>query len=80
MLKADVGFAMNKGSDILKGVADMVLLDDNFCSIIVALKYGRNVYQNVRKFLQYQLSVNIVAIAIVFFGSIVLKDSPMNAV
>ena len=71
---------MNKGSDILKGVADMVLLDDNFCSIIVALKYGRNVYQNVRKFLQYQLSVNIVAIAIVFFGSIVLKDSPMNAV
>lgn len=53
VLKADVGFAMNKGSDILKGVADMVLLDNNFCSILVALKYGRNVYDNVRKFLQY---------------------------
>ena len=80
VIKADVGFAMNGGSDILKGAADMVLLDDNFNSIIVALRYGRNVYSNVRKFLQYQLSVNVVAIAIVFFGSIFLKDSPMNAV
>ena len=80
VVKADVGFAMFSGSDVLKGSADMVLLDDNFCTIIIALKFGRNVYDNVRKFLQYQLSVNIVAIAIVFFGSVILKDSPMNAV
>lgn len=48
---SDIGFAMNTGSDILKNEADMILLDDNFCSIIVAIKYGRNVYDNVRKFL-----------------------------
>lgn len=52
--KADVGFAMNiTGTDIAKGASDIVLLDDNFKSIIVALRYGRNVYDNVRKFLQF---------------------------
>jgi Ca2+ transporting ATPase len=45
---------MNKtGTDIAKGAADILLLDDNFSSIVVALKYGRNVYDNVRKFLQF---------------------------
>ena len=68
------------GTDVAKGASDIILLDDNFSSIIVALKYGRNVYDNVRKFLQFQLSVNIVAMAIVFFGSVILKDSPLNAV
>jgi Ca2+ transporting ATPase len=52
--KADVGFGMNiTGTDIAKGASDIVLLDDNFSSILVALKYGRNVYDNVRKFLQF---------------------------
>lgn len=79
--KADVGFAMGiTGTDIAKGASDIILLDDNFSSIVVALKYGRNVYDNVRKFLQFQLSVNVVAMFIVFFGSVILKDSPLNAV
>jgi Ca2+ transporting ATPase len=52
--KADVGFAMGiTGTDVSKGACDIILLDDNFSSIIVALKYGRNVYDNVRKFLQF---------------------------
>jgi Ca2+ transporting ATPase len=68
------------GTDIAKGASDIILLDDNFTSIVVALKYGRNVYDNVRKFLQFQLSVNITAMAIVFFGSCILSDSPLNAV
>jgi Ca2+ transporting ATPase len=79
--KADVGFSMGiTGTDIAKGASDIILLDDNFSSIVVALKYGRNVYDNVRKFLQFQLSVNITAMAIVFFGSCILSDSPLNAV
>jgi len=50
--KADVGFSMGiTGTDVAKGASDIILLDDNFSSIIVALKYGRNVYDNVRKFL-----------------------------
>jgi len=54
LTKADVGFAMGiTGTDIAKGASDIILLDDNFSSIVVALKYGRNVYDNVRKFLQF---------------------------
>lgn len=50
--KADVGFSMGiTGTDIAKGASDIILLDDNFTSIVVALKYGRNVYDSVRKFL-----------------------------
>jgi len=52
LTKADVGFAMGiTGTDVAKGASDIILLDDNFSSIVVALKYGRNVYDNVRKFL-----------------------------
>jgi len=50
--KSNVGFAMGiTGTDVAKAAADIVLLDDNFTSIVVALKYGRSVYDNVRKFL-----------------------------
>lgn len=52
LTKSDVGFSMGvSGTDVAKMVSDIVLLDDNFSSIIVALKYGRNVYDNVRKFI-----------------------------
>jgi Ca2+ transporting ATPase len=79
--KADVGFSMGiTGTDVAKGASDIILLDDNFSSIVVALQYGRNVFDNVRKFLQFQLTVNVVAMFIVFFGSVVLKDSPLTAV
>jgi Ca2+ transporting ATPase len=81
LTKADVGFAMGiTGTDVAKGASDIILLDDNFSSIIVALRYGRNVYDNVRKFIQFQLTVNVVAMFIVFFSSVVLKESPLNAV
>jgi len=54
LTQADVGFSMGiTGTDIAKGASDIILLDDNFTSIIVALKYGRNVYDSVRKFLQF---------------------------
>lgn len=50
--KADVGFGMNiTGTDIAKGASDILLMSDDFSQIIVALRYGRNVYDNVRKFL-----------------------------
>ena len=81
LTKADVGFSMGiTGTDVAKGASDIILLDDNFSSIIVALKYGRNVYDNVRMFLQFQLTVNYVAMFIVFLGAVVTKKSPLNAV
>ena len=81
LTKADVGFSMGiTGTDVAKGASDIILLDDNFSSIITALRFGRNVFDNVRKFLQFQLTVNVVAMFIVFFGSVIIKDSPLNAV
>ena len=81
LTKSDVGFAMGiTGTDVAQGASDIILLDDNFSSIIVALEYGRNVYDNVRKFLQFQLTVNYVAMFIVFLGAVVTKKSPLNAV
>jgi len=54
LTKADVGFAMGiTGTDIAKGACDIILLTDDFSCILVALKYGRNVYDNVRKFIQF---------------------------
>ena len=52
--KADVGFGMNiTGTDVAKGASDILLMSDDFSQIIIALRYGRNVYDNVRKFLQF---------------------------
>lgn len=81
LTQANVGFSMGiTGTDIAKGASDIILLEDNFSDILVALEYGRNVYDNVRKFLQFQLSVNLVAMSIVFFGSAILSDSPLTSV
>jgi P-type E1-E2 ATPase len=52
--KADVGFAMGlTGTEVAKEASDIILLDDNFASILTAVKWGRNIYTNVRKFLQF---------------------------
>ncbi len=62
LIKADVGFAMGiAGTQIAKRASDIVIMDDNFSSIVRALIWGRNIYDSIRKFLQFQLTVNIVA-------------------
>ena len=79
--KADVGFAMGiTGTEVAKEASDIILLDDNFASIITAVKWGRNIYTNVRKFLQFQLTVNVVAMFIVFLGGVVVSDPPLTSV
>ena len=78
---SDVGFAMGKrGTDIAKDACHIVLLSESFDSIVSAVKYGRNVFDCIRKFLQFQLTANIVAVFMTLLGSIVLKDSPLNAI
>ena len=64
--KSDVGFAMFAGTDIAKESSDIIILDNNFSSIITIIIYGRNIYDNIRKFLQFQLSVNFCACILVF--------------
>ena len=79
--KADVGFAMGlTGTQVAQEASDIILLDDNFRSIVTAVKWGRNIYTNVRKFLQFQLTVNVVAMFIVFLGGTALGHAPLTAV
>ena len=79
--KADVGFAMGiAGTEVAKEAADIILLDDNFSSIVTAAKWGRNIYNCIRKFLQFQLTVNVVAIFMAFMGGVVLGESPLTAI
>mmetsp|Transcript_89230 Transcript_89230/g.174617 ORF Transcript_89230/g.174617 Transcript_89230/m.174617 type:complete len:1113 (+) Transcript_89230:110-3448(+) len=78
---ADVGLAMGiTGTKVAQGASDIVILDDQFSSIVRAISWGRCVYDNIRKFLQFQLCVNLVALAIVFIGAVGGFDEPLNAV
>merc|ERR1719198_21507 len=63
--RADVGFAMGiSGTQIAKDAANIILLDDNFASIVTAANWGRNVYDSIQKFIQFQLTVNITVVLV----------------
>jgi Ca2+-transporting ATPase len=73
--KANVGFSMGiAGTEVAKEASDIVLMDDNFASIVMAIVWGRCVNDSVRKFLQFQLSVNIVAVLTTFITAVASED------
>ena len=79
--KSDVGFAMGiEGTDVAKDAADIIILNDNFASIICAVKWGRNIYDCIRKFIQFQLTVNITACVLVFICACVGNETPISAI
>ena len=78
--KSDVGFAMFAGTDIAKEASDIIILDNNFSSIITAIIYGRNIYDNIRKFLQFQLSTNFSACILVFICACIGAKSPLSSI
>lgn len=79
--KADVGFAMGiQGTEVAKDSCDIVILDDNFTSIVKAVLWGRNIFASVCKFLQFQLVVNVVAISAAVIGGLANGESPLAAV
>jgi Ca2+ transporting ATPase len=78
--KSDVGFSMFAGTDIAKEASDIVIMDNNFSSIVVALIYGRNIYDNIRKFLQFQLTVNFCACLLVFICACIGKETPLTTI
>ena len=78
--KSDVGFAMIEGTDIAKEASDIVILDNNFSSIVIAIIYGRSIYENIRKFLQFQLTVNFCACLLVFICSCIGNETPLNSI
>ena len=78
--KSDVGFAMFAGTDIAKEASDIVIIDNNFSSIVTAIIYGRNIYDNIRKFLQFQLSVNFCACILVFICACIGNETPLTPI
>ena len=77
---ADVSFAMGSGKSISRNAATFVLCNDEFEAVLRSVMWGRNIFANVKKFLQFQLTVNVVAMFIVFSGSIIFEETPLNAV
>ena len=79
--KADVGFAMGRsGTEIAREASSIVLLDDNFNSIVKAVLWGRNIYDSIKKFIQFQITVNIVAVATTLIGAIVLRQDILTPI
>ncbi len=75
---ADVGFSMGDGTDMTKESSDIVILDNNFISLTNAVRYGRTLLKSIRKFLIFQLTVNVAAILVAFLGPFFGIDLPLT--
>ncbi|MBQ2954241.1 MAG: calcium-translocating P-type ATPase, PMCA-type [Clostridia bacterium] len=78
--KADVGFAMGSGTEVAKEAGDITILDDNFTSIAKAILYGRTMFKSIRKFLIFQLTVNVAAVLTCFIGPMLGHDVVLTVV
>lgn len=78
--KADVGFAMGSGSEVTKEAADIVILDDNFKSIASSILYGRTIFKSIRKFIIFQLTVNLCAVSISIIGPFIGIPTPVTVI
>ncbi len=78
--KADVGFAMGSGTEVAKEASDIVILDDNFSSIDKAILYGRTIFNNIRKFIVFQLSINVSAVLISFAAPLLGMKNPLTII
>ena len=76
--KSDIGFAMGSGTEIAKEVGDIIILDDNFQSIEKAVLYGRTIYNNIKKFLKFQLNINISAVLISVIAPFIGVQNPLT--
>ena len=78
---ADIGIAMGKGgTDVAKNASDMILVDDNFVTIVDAVKQGRNIYDNIRKAIHFLIATNIGEIVTIFMGLVLGLQSPLLAI
>lgn len=78
--KADVGFAMGSGTEVAKEAGDITILDDNFSSIRKAILYGRTMFKSIRKFLIFQLSVNVAAVVTCFLGPLLGENVVLTVI
>lgn len=75
---AHVGLSMGTGTSVAKEASDITLMDDSFASIATAVMWGRSLYKNIQRFVLFQLTINVVAIVIVFLGSIFGSQLPLT--
>ncbi len=75
---AHVGLSMGSGTSVAKDASDITLIDDSFSSIATAVLWGRSLYRNIQRFILFQLTINLVAITVVFFGSIFGTEMPLT--
>lgn len=75
---ADVGLSMGSGTSVAKEASDITILDDSFNSITSAVLWGRSLYQNIQKFIVFQLTINITAMVLIFISSILGHDLPLT--
>lgn len=78
--KADVGFAMGSGTEVSKEASDIVILDDNFLSISKAILFGRTIFKSIRKFIIFQLTVNLCAITLSIVGPFIGVETPVTVI
>ncbi|WOG93018.1 hypothetical protein DCAR_0312297 [Daucus carota subsp. sativus] len=79
--EADIGLAMGiAGTEVAKESADVIILDDNFSTIVTVARWGRSVYVNIQKFVQFQLTVNVVALVVNFSSACLTGSAPLTAV
>lgn len=78
--KADVSFAMGSGTEVAKEASDIVILDDNILSISKAILYGRTTFKNIRKFIIFQLTINLAATSLALIGPFIGVPSPITVI
>ncbi len=78
--KADVGFAMGSGTEVSKEASDIVILDDNFLSISKAVLFGRTIFKSIRKFIVFQLTINLCAVGLSILGPFIGVDMPITVI
>ncbi|KAG0463127.1 hypothetical protein HPP92_021603 [Vanilla planifolia] len=79
--EADIGLAMGiQGTEVAKESSDIIILDDNFSSVVKVVRWGRSVYANIQKFIQFQLTVNVAALVINVVAAVSSGEVPLNAV
>ena len=78
--KSDVGFSMFDGTDIAKNSSDIILMNNNFSSIVSAIKYGRNIIDNLRKFIQFQLIINLTVCSFIVICSCIGSQTPIKSI
>ena len=78
--KANVGLVMGSGCDVAKDNSDLIILDNNFSSILKSILWGRAIFDNIKKFLQFQLTMNIVICFIHIIGGATIGHHPLNCI